>query len=66
MHGALSGARRYFLGEEPEGFPHRLADSTCPALGYWPKVRVRKRVRRPKLPNLPKGQAEGIVVWAPE
>lgn len=37
-----------------------------PPRGYWPKVRAGKRVRRPKLPDLPDGQAEEIVVWMPE
>lgn len=37
-----------------------------PPRGYWPKVRAGKRVRRPKLPDLPDGQAEEIVVWVSE
>lgn len=37
-----------------------------PPRGYWPKMRAGKKVRRPDLPELPEGQAEEIVVWAPE
>lgn len=37
-----------------------------PGRGYWQKVKAGKRVRRPNLPELPEGEAEEIVVWAPE
>lgn len=37
-----------------------------PPRGYWAKVRAGKRVRRPRLPKLPKGQDEEFVIWAPE
>jgi len=34
-----------------------------PPRGYWAKKRAGKRMRRPRLPALPEGQAEEIVVW---
>lgn len=37
-----------------------------PGRGYWQKVKAGKRVRQPKLPELPEGEAEEIVVWAPK
>lgn len=34
-----------------------------PPRGYWAKRRAGHRVRRPRLPKLPEGQAEEVVVW---
>lgn len=35
-----------------------------PGRGYWQKAHAGKRVRRPKLPKLPEGEAEEIVIRA--
>jgi len=37
-----------------------------PPRGYWAKLGAGRRVRRPPLPKLPSGEAEEIVIWAPE
>lgn len=37
-----------------------------PPRGYWARTAAGQRVRRPKLPRLPPGQAEEIVVRVPE
>jgi hypothetical protein len=37
-----------------------------PPRGYWAKLAAGQRLRRPKLPELPKGQAEEIVIWVPD
>lgn len=37
-----------------------------PGRGYWQKAKAGKRVHRPKLPELPEGEAEEIVIWTPE
>ena len=35
-----------------------------PGHGHWAKTRAGMRVRRPKLPEIPEGEAEEIVVWS--
>ena len=37
-----------------------------PARGFWAKVNAGKRVRRPRLPKLPQGEADQILVWVSE
>lgn len=37
-----------------------------PPRGYWARTRAGQRVSRPRLPELPTGQAEEIVVWVAE
>ena len=37
-----------------------------PPRGYWAKVAAGQRVHRPKLPILPPGQAEEILICMPE
>lgn len=37
-----------------------------PPRGYWAKVRAGQHVRRPKLPKLPEGQAEVVIVHVKE
>jgi hypothetical protein len=34
-----------------------------PPRGWWAKAQAGRRVRRPKLPKLPEGQGEEIIVW---
>lgn len=34
-----------------------------PPRGHWAKVKAGKRVRRPRLPELPEGEGEEVVVW---
>lgn len=36
-----------------------------PPRGYWAKVAAGQRVRRPKLPALPAGQGEKVVIQVP-
>jgi hypothetical protein len=37
-----------------------------PPRGYWAKLEAGRRLRRPRLPKLPSGEAQEIVIWAPE
>lgn len=37
-----------------------------PGRGYWQKVKAGKKVCRPSLPEIPDGEAEEVVVWAPQ
>jgi hypothetical protein len=37
-----------------------------PPRGFWAKVNAGKRVRRPRLPKLPQGEADEILVWVNE
>jgi ankyrin repeat protein len=43
----------------------RRVQIPVPPRGYWARVAAGQKLRRPRLPVLPKGQAEEIVVWIP-
>jgi ankyrin repeat protein len=36
-----------------------------PPRGYWAKKAAGKKVRRPRLPELPEGEAEEVLIWVP-
>lgn len=44
----------------------RRLNVPTPPRGYWARIRAGKRVRRPQLPKLAEGEAEEIIICAPQ
>jgi len=57
-------APQWGLSDRGLGKACRKLKIPTPPRGYWAKVKAGKCVRRAKLPEMPAGEAEEIVVWA--
>jgi ankyrin repeat protein len=58
-------ALQWGISDRGLGKACRRLQIPVPPRGYWAKLKAGRDRRRPKLPALPKGQADEVVVWVP-